>query len=136
MRIAIYHPNLNMFGGGETVALTIAGALSKEHDVDILTPYEVDKKKLEDFFCINLKRVSLLRIGSPLTRNSLFRTLTPSILLKQTYPVLEKYDVVIDTCTNGWFDTRLNTKTVCYVHYPFFFKKKKWIKSILNRFIP
>ena len=52
-KIAIFHPQLNNFGGGETVALIVASILSKQNMVEIFTSYAVDKKNLETFFDLN-----------------------------------------------------------------------------------
>jgi glycosyltransferase involved in cell wall biosynthesis len=132
MRIAIYHPNLNLFGGGETVALTIAEALSKDNSVDIFTPYDIDKKKLESFFGKDLSKVNIVNFGSFIENLPILNSAKSSMLLRSIYSTLEKYDVVFDTCSNGMFDKKLKTKTICYIHFPNFPKKKKGLKSLMN----
>ena len=61
MRIALYHPNLHFMGGGETVALTIASALRKEHEVTIFCIKAVDVPRLEAFFGLPSRFVIKLR---------------------------------------------------------------------------
>ena len=135
MKIAIYHPNLNLFGGGETVALTVASILSGRHKVDIFTSQGVNKIKLEKFFGLNLTKVNIVLLGKILFNLHSFRSTKPSLILRNSYKKLENYDLVIDTGTNGWFDKKLKIKTICYIHYPFFYKKKKGIKSLLNKLV-
>ena len=45
-KIAIFHPQLNNFGGGETVALIVASILSKQNMVEIFTITMTKKQKL------------------------------------------------------------------------------------------
>lgn len=135
MKIAMYHPQLNNFGGGETVCLTIAEALSAENEVDIYTPFEIDIKELEKFFNLDLNNVKIKVFGKYINIIPGLSTIKPYFYLHSIYKKLEEYDVVIDTATNGWFDRKLKTKTMCYIHFPFFYTKKKGIKSILNKFI-
>ena len=135
MKIAIYHPNLDLFGGGETVALTIASILSRRHKVDIFTSQEVNKNTLEKFFGLNLTKVNIVLLGKGLSNILIFKSARTSLILRNSYEKLENYDLVIDTCTNGWFDKKLKTKTICYIHYPFFYRKKKGIKRFMNKLI-
>jgi len=131
MNIAIYHPSLNNFGGGETVALNIAAALTG-HNVTIITHSEVDKHKLEAFFGIDLSKVDI-KVHRPIVSQFyLPNTIRSGTLLHASYPILEKYEMIFDTCTNGWFDKKIKPKTICYVHFPFFFKNKNGLKSLLN----
>jgi len=59
MKIGIYNPNLSTMGGGEKVCLALAEVLAKDNDVTILTFEALKKKKLEDYFGINLKNVKV-----------------------------------------------------------------------------
>ncbi|MCK5283691.1 MAG: glycosyltransferase family 4 protein [Nanoarchaeota archaeon] len=131
-KIAIFHPQLNNFGGGETVALIVASILSKQNMVEIFTSYAVDKKNLETFFDLNLERINIVTVGKVIIKLPILNSAKPSMILRSVYKKLEKYDLVIDTGTNGWFDKKLKTKSICYVHYPFFYRKKEGIKSIIN----
>lgn len=135
MKIAIYHPNLNIFGGGEIFALKTATILSKYHEIDVISPWYIEKKKLENFSGLNLDNINFIIYGSKIMKLPKLSFLKSSLLLKAAYKKLEKYDLVIDTCTNGWFDRKLRTKTICYIHFPYFQKQKRGIKSILNPLI-
>ena len=135
MNIAIYHPSLNLFGGGEAVALTIASEMSRHNKVDILTHYAADKNSLEEFFDLDLSKVNIRYINKLKSKLPVPNSVKSSILLRSSYKVFEEYDLTIDTCTNGWFDKKLKTKTICYIHFPFFHRRKKGFKRILNPFI-
>ncbi len=132
MKIAIYHQYLDNFGGGEGVALVIAEELSKMHSVEILTAAAIDKNALEDFFGVSLKRVAIRKFGTVTKKIPGLKTLKGALLLQSAYPIFENYDLVIDTSTNGWFTKKVSARTVCYIHYPFFYSKKKGLKRILN----
>lgn len=133
MKIAIYHPGLPNLGGGETVALTLARDLAKDHEVDVFCPYKVDKAYLAEYYGLNLDKVNIVRFGAQL--NWAPKTIKPYLHIKSIQTKLERYDRVIDTFTNGWFDSLLTTKTYCYIHFPLFFRKKTGVKSLLNRFM-
>ncbi len=132
MKIAIYHPGIKTMGGGETVSLTIASALSRAHSVDLICHENVESERLQEFFGLNLSKVRF-RVH-PQTLH-IFNTLKTAINLKSTYPIMDEYDLIIDTFTNGWFDRKLKAKTICYIHYPFFYPRKKGLKSIINPFM-
>ncbi|NTV23475.1 MAG: glycosyltransferase [Nanoarchaeota archaeon] len=128
MKKAIYHPNLGLFGGGEALCAKIAEIVG---EVDILTKDDVKKEELEGFFDVNLRKANLVRLKTVLGPHSA----QSSILLRASYPLLEKYDLVIDTCTNGWFDRKLKAKTFCYVHFPQFQKNKPLTRPLMKHLV-
>lgn len=134
MNIAIYHPNMHFIGGGETVALTIASILSKNNDVTIFVSKKPDIKKLEQFFGLNLKNVKFEVFGKTITNLPSFSSFKPSMYVETALKHLnnKKYDVVIDTCSNGLFNKKITPKTICYIHFPNFTKQKKGMLSALN----
>jgi len=134
-KIAVYHPNLSTFGGGEFVCLSVALALAKDYDVTIFTNYSPGKEKLQNFFCVNLGQINIIERRHAISRLPILNSIKPGMILRGVYKMLEAYDLVIDTGTNGWFDKKLNCKTVCYVHFPLFYKKKKGIKKPLNYYL-
>ncbi|MDO8638552.1 MAG: glycosyltransferase [Candidatus Daviesbacteria bacterium] len=75
LRVGLYSPYLDTFGGGERYMLTIAEQLSKDHEVDILldkhlltlNPQEIVKKSLQRFN-LNLSKVNFRK--SPLGQGS------------------------------------------------------------------
>ncbi len=133
MKIGIFHPQINYYGGGEMVALTIANILSKKYEVEVLTESRSDKKNLEKFFCINLDNINfkVRRISMLLSSLFFVPNYKRSIQLKYLRD-LSRYDLVIDTGTNGWFSKKLACKTICYIHFPYFKSKKKGWRNIFN----
>ena len=132
MNIAIYHPNMHNMGGGETVALTIASILQKKHQVTIFVTKKTNVKELEDFFGLDLKGIQFKIFGRWITSIKTFPTLKPSLHARAAYKKLNKYDRVIDTCSNGLFEKKVGKKSICYIHFPNFDKQKTGIKAILN----
>ena len=133
MKIAIFHPQINNYGGGELVALTIASFLSKDHNIDVLSSFKTNKKQLEKFFSLDLNRVNfkVRKFANFIQKLPSVPSYKSSLQVKYLTD-LNKYELVIDTGTNGWFTKKLKCKTVCYVHFPYFQPKKKGWKSITN----
>ena len=133
MKICIFHPHLNNFGGGELVALNIAKALSKKHDVEILSSFKVNKQYLEKFFSFDLSGIDIKvsKLGSWIHKLPSLHSYKDSLEFR-FLNYLNEYDLVIDTFTNGWFTYKLKCKTICYVHFPYFEQRKKGWKSITN----
>ena len=119
-------------GGGETVALTTASALSEEHDVTILVTKKPDIKKLEAFFGLSLKNVKFKEFGKLITFLPSMKSFKDSLYIKNAYKYFDNYDLVIDTCSNGLFYKKIKPKTICYVHFPNYTKPKKGLKYLLN----
>jgi len=71
VKIGIYAPYLETYGGGEKYICTIAKMLSENHDVELITCDKVNMKELKDRLNINLGKVVLRRIKIP----SLFKKL-------------------------------------------------------------
>lgn len=77
MKIGIYSPYLDSFGGGERYILTIAETLSKNHDVDLLIDEHLMsldpenlKNKLSEQLDLDLSKINLVK--SPLGKGSNF----------------------------------------------------------------
>ena len=133
-KIAIFHPQLTTFGGGEFISLIIVETLSKKYEVDIITPFKVKKEELEHFFNVNLENVNIKRLG-------LFENILAKIPTINTYKYsfyvrkalkLQDYDLIFDTGTNGMFNKKIDTKTACYINYKEFPPMKKGWKKLTN----
>ena len=122
-------------GGGETVALTLASHLARNHDVTIFCTRPVNKKSLEAFFGIGLKNIHIEVFGKHITRLPTFNSLKNSMYVRKFLRMGLDSDLIIDTCSNGLFDKKLPCKTICYVHFPNYTRPKRGIKSILNHFL-
>jgi glycosyltransferase involved in cell wall biosynthesis len=118
MKIAICHTNLQMLGGGERVALTIASELAKRnHSVVVygLTCY--NKLFFEKYYDIDLSSVTFYTKFGFLTPLKIFSNYR-GFILSYTLSKTTDFDLIIDTSSNGFYPIRTNTKTMCYIHYP------------------
>ncbi|MBN1502102.1 glycosyltransferase family 4 protein [Candidatus Woesearchaeota archaeon] len=134
MKIAIFHPQLRTFGGGELISLIIADSLSRKHEVTIYSPFNADKKELEKFFDVNLSRVEIRQLGflsSLVSRIPFIKTLKTSFYVRDMMSI-KGSDLIFDTGTNGQFFKKLKCKTACYINFTKFTALKKGWKSILN----
>lgn len=59
-KVGIYNPHIHTMGGGEKVTLALAEKLSQQYHVDLIVRDKVQKKKFEEFFNVNLKKVSII----------------------------------------------------------------------------
>lgn len=132
MNIAFYHPNMHLMGGGETVCLTLASALQNTHNITIFVTRPVDIQKYEHFFDLPLNNITFTVVGTSILKIPSLNTYKPSILLRSLYTTLNKFDLVIDTCSNGLFDKKLKPKTIAYIHFPNYTQQKKGWKSLFN----
>lgn len=114
MKIGIYTPYLDSFGGGERYILTIAEILSNTHDVDLfldnhhltLKPEEL-KEDLGKHLNLNLSKINL--IESPIGKGgNFFRRLF----------FLRKYDVII-YLTDGSIFYSTAKKNIIHFQVPF-----------------
>ncbi|MBI3379800.1 glycosyltransferase family 4 protein [Candidatus Gottesmanbacteria bacterium] len=81
LKIGIYSPYLNIFGGGERYILSIARAFSQDSEVYLYADKDLSKRSLE-IFGINLKNTHLLPSDLLLQQNFL-----------KKYAYLHKYDL-------------------------------------------
>ncbi len=110
----MFYPTLNVYGGGEFVAIAIANTLAQNnHQVILFTNNEVNPQAIKNFFGENLEP-TIQAIKQP----TLF---TPRGLLDfyqsifHSYIAKSKCDVFIDASTNCIFPWT----NVCYIHFPF-----------------
>jgi len=61
MKVLFYDWCLHNIGGGQKFDCKIAEHLSKKNEVDILTLFPVDKKKLEELYSVDLSRIRKFR---------------------------------------------------------------------------
>ncbi len=125
MRIGIYTPYLDTFGGGERYLLTIAEILSFENEVDLLLDdhlkslnLEQLKKDLEERLYINLTKVNL--IEAPLGKGA---------SLKKRVPFLKKYDFLF-FITDGSLFYSTAKKSILHIQTPLV---NKGLQNFKNR---
>lgn len=126
MKIAIYSPYLDTFGGGERYILTIAETLSSEASVDLLLDthlYSLGaenlKKDLVDRFNLDLSKVTILR--APLGAGS-----DPI----ERFFYLKKYDVLF-YLTDGSIFYPSSKKNILHIQTPL---PGRIVKNLWNQF--
>ena len=90
MKIAIYSPYLDTFGGGERYMMTIAEVLSRHHIVEVFLDQHLEslggdylKDELSKRFDLDLNRVNFIK--APIGKSSFF--------LERTF-FLKQYDIM------------------------------------------
>ena len=113
-KIGVFCPTLNVYGGGEFVAIAIANALAQNnHQVILFSANKVDSKAIKGFFGENL-HPSIESIVQP-------THFTPRGLVDfyqtifHAYIAKSKCDLFIDAFSNCVFPWT----EISYIHYPF-----------------
>lgn len=112
--VGVFCPTLNVYGGGEYVAIAIANALAQNNrNVVLFTSNEVDPKAIKSFFGENL-HPSIRTIKQPTYFSSrgladFYQAILYSCIAKS------KCDVFIDSFTN----CVLPWTSISYIHFPF-----------------
>lgn len=123
VKIGVFCPTLNVYGGGEFVAIAIANTLAQNHfNVVLFTDKKVNPKGIKDFFGETL-HPSIQTVEQPTHFNSrgladFYQTIFHSYIAKS------KCSLFIDTFSNCVFPWT----QVSYIHFPFLnhysFRKK------------
>src|SRR3989344_2973626 len=133
MKIAIFHPQIDVLAGGEMLAMKIANILSKNNEIYIISSVKVDKEIIRNFFNMSTKNINFKVRFIDRLINLLPSLSSYKSSLKLGYlGDLNSYDLVIDTGTNGWFSKKIRPKTICYVHFPYFQPLKSGWKKFTN----
>lgn len=129
MKVAIYSPYLDTFGGGEKYMMTIAETLSARNDVKVLLDQHLDslgrdylKSKLSGRFNLNLKAVNFVK--APVGKNS--------SLVSRTF-FLKKIDVLF-YLTDGSIFYPTSKKNILHIQSPLVGQpaKNTWGRFKLN----
>ncbi len=115
MKIGVFAQTLDVFGGGEFVAIAIANTLAKNNYQTVLfTNKKVNPKAIQDFFGESL-HPSIQTVKQPTLVHSRGQVADFYQTIFQSYALKSKCEVFIDTFTNcvfPWTD-------ICYIHFPF-----------------
>ena len=123
MKIGIFYPTLNVYGGGEFVAATIANTLAQNnHDVILFTNDEINQQEIEKFFgkrlASSIKVIVKPSRVQPRGLLDFYQTIFRSYILKS------KCDIWIDVYSRRVFPWT----NISYIHFPFlnhyFYKPK------------
>jgi len=114
MKVGVFHPSLDFYGGAEFVAVVMANTLAQnDNEVELFVNKQVDQRKTEEILGervsssvkIIVKPTFLQPRGMLDLYQNMFKTLT----------FKSKCDILIDTysnCVFPWSD-------ICYIHFPF-----------------
>ena len=113
-KIGVFCPTLNIYGGGEFVAIAIANALAENnHKVILFSASKVDPKAIRGFFGENLHHsIETIKQPTHFTPRGLvdfYQTIFHSYIAKK------KCDLFVDAFSNCVFPWT----EVSYIHYPF-----------------
>ena len=134
MNIAILHNNLNKWGGGEKVSLTVIDELSKQgHAVTVYTLKKPEINKINEYYGMNLdKNIEFIHYDLKI----LHRAYYADYLLSRKLSKLDEFDIIIDTSSNGFYPiNNQNSKTICYVHFPMHQKPDSLLLKIYSSLI-
>ena len=110
----MFYPTLNVYGGGEFVAIAIANTLAQNnHQVTLFTNNEVNPQAIKNFFGETLEpTIQAIKQPTRFTPRGLldfYQTIFHSYIAKS------KCDIFIDAFTNCIFPWT----SVSYIHFPF-----------------
>ncbi|MCW4024075.1 MAG: glycosyltransferase [Candidatus Bathyarchaeota archaeon] len=113
-KIGVFCPTLNVYGGGEYVAVAIANALAENNqNVTLFSSSQVDPKEVKNYFGESLnpaiEAVKQTSNFKPWALAGFYQTILQSILAKS------KCNLLIDVFSNCVFPWA----QVSYIHYPF-----------------
>ena len=98
MKIGIYAPDLNAFGGGEKYICKIAEILGHENDVEFIVFETPNLKKLENQLNVNLKGIGIRKFELPYLIKILhLHKLAKNFMIKN---ITKEYDIFINQDIN------------------------------------
>jgi len=121
LRVGVLCPTLNVYGGGEFVAVTIVNALaSKNYEVCLLVNEKIDQADVEKYFGNKVSSIARVIVKSPSSQPKGLIDFYETIL--RSYVLKRKCDVWIDAYSN----CVLPWSNVCYIHFPFLNHYSYW----------
>ena len=114
LRVGVFYPTLNVYGGGEFVTVVIANTLAQNnYDVTLFTNEEINQREIEKFFgkSVNPSIKAIVKPSTVQPRGLLdfYQTIFRSHIFKS------KCDIWIDVYSNCVFPWT----NVSYIHFPF-----------------
>lgn len=114
MRVGVFCPTLDVYGGAEYVAVTIANALARSHyDVTLFVNNPIEQQKLQYFFGTQLDRSMKIIVKPTVIRPKYLLDFYQTIF--RSYCFKLKCDLWIDVYSNRLFPWT----DICYIHFPF-----------------
>jgi len=134
MKIGIYTPYLNTYGGGEKYICKIAEILSKEHDVEFIVFEKPDIKQLQNRLNVNLSDVSFnyLKVPNLSSRAPYFRVLIRGYAVSN---ITKSYDLFINQENNTLIPSYAK-KSIYICQLPTRKLKASSLLKVSSRFLP
>lgn len=120
MKILFYDWALHNIGGGQKFNCKIIEHLSKNHAVDVLTLFPADKKRLEEYYSVDLSKVRLINLYDSSKIN---QTLLKIMISKKISKLSSKYDVFFNADAQELIKPRAK-HNLMYCH----FFEQKWYR--------
>jgi len=114
VKIGVFHPALDFYGGAEFVAAVIVNTLAKNgYEVELFVNKQVDQRKTEEILGerihSSVKIIVKPTFLQPRSMLDLYQTMFRSLAFKS------KCDILIDTYSNCVFPWT----NICYIHFPY-----------------
>jgi len=114
LKVGIFHPCFDMYGGAEFVAAVIANTLAQNgYEVELFVNKKIDQDKTEQFLgekiASSVKIVLKPSLLAPRGMLDLYSRMFRSLAFKS------KCNILLDTYSNGFFPWT----DVCYFHFPY-----------------
>jgi alpha-1,2-mannosyltransferase len=114
LRIGVFHPSLQNFGGGEFVALVVVNSLAKNgQNVELLTTKKIRQDEVKGMMGEQIASSVKMIFQPSYTIPGDSFDLVPTIFHSMAFK--SKCDILVDTYSNcifPWTD-------ICYIHFPF-----------------
>lgn len=114
MKIGLFHPSLNKFGGGEFVAFVITNTLAKNgYEIELLVSERIRQTQIKKMFGEEMDPSVKITVKPFHTQPGSSFDICPTLLHSLVFK--SKCDILIDTYSNcifPWAD-------ICYIHFPF-----------------
>ncbi|MFQ5532176.1 MAG: glycosyltransferase, partial [Candidatus Nanoarchaeia archaeon] len=118
MKILFYDWALHSIGGGQKFNCKIAEYLAKQgHEIDILTLFPVNKKKLEDYYSVDISKINIIPLYE---KNNIPPTILKLLVSTKISKLSEKYGVFF----NADAQEIINPKAKYNIMYCHFFEPK------------
>jgi len=114
LKIGVFHPSLDLYGGAEVVAVVVANTLvENNHDVTLFVNNRINQKQVEEMIGERVSPSIRAVINQPFLNPRGIFHLYESAIRSRVFK--SKCDVLIDTyscCVFPWID-------VSYIHFPY-----------------
>lgn len=130
MKICVYEWALHRIGGGQKVFMKMAECLSREHDVDILTLFKVERQWIEREYSVKLPNVNIRSLFEE--RDTKRESYLHTISAAKVSSISAEYDLFINS--NHETVKPRSKKSIIYFHFPEL-KRYRKARNIFDAFL-